>query len=802
MDLIVTEKPSVARDLARVLMPGGGHAEEGFIQSPHIAVVWAFGHLLQLAEPEVYQSSWKTWSLDTLPIFPEVFRYTPLPRTKRQLSLIRERIRELTANDRLINACDAGREGELIFRRIAKHVPCRAPVLRLWLSENTPAIIRDAYQTMKPAAHFDPLAAAAESRSQADWLVGINGTRAFTVTGRGSFSKTPLSIGRVQTPTLSLIVQREEDIRRFKKTPYWTVDAVFEHVRGTYPGTYWPPGARTQESSRLPSLQAAETVANAVTGQDGLVDSIQTKMEMEKPPLLFNLADLQRRAQAAFGWNAAYTLSVAQSAYEKGWISYPRTDSRYISRQTAQSIQDRLKGYGYTITVQPDRGRSVSDAGVTDHHALIPTMKLASGTSPAAQLAQLVAKRTAASFHKPHRYEVTRIDTKVLDHHFVSTVQRTVEPGWRAIEPEHRTPSESPWPDLSAGDRVAVQKVEVNEHETKPPSRYSDATLLSAMEKAGTQLSDHALSELMKESGIGTAATRAQIIETLITRGYIEREKRTLRPTSRGEMLLAALPDSIKSAELTAKWEERLRAIESGSGSPKEFLSDIMIYTKELVESAQRGRGALAPEKELAVSRVLRVRCPRCQQQDLGMTDSTVLCPNPSCTFRMFRTFGKKVLGPRILTELLTTGTTKKPVSSLQNRQGRKFASRLAFNPDEAKIRLFTNESPEQLGPPLTECPYCTKTLNDLGRYYCCEDRCLTLWKTFLGRAMSNDEWKTLIQQGQTEWLSGFRSKRGKSFTARLTLSSERKIMLEFPNRTQAAKKGHQKASTQKKRRR
>lgn len=653
MRVVVAEKPSVARDLARVLAPGATPGE-GMVRGGDLVFTWALGHLLELAPPEAYDPALRRWRLESLPILPERFALRPRAAGKAggagagrggpgrgrsgSPAAQLERIRRLLAQrsvDEVVNACDAGREGERIFREILAVCPTSARLSRLWLSETTPAAVRRAWEERRPLAEFDALAAAADARAEADWVVGMNATRALTVrhqpSGRGL-----LTAGRVQTPTLALLTVREEAIRAFRPEPYHTVEATFalaagDRYRATWIGRHdAPPALWTSRRGtagpdgegeaggpaegeaagrRLRERGEAEAVAGRLRGRDGVLHAVATRERREPPPLLFNLNDLQRAANRTLGLTARQTLEVAQRLYESGLLSYPRTDSRHLTPELAATVPARLRAAMMPApAVEPGRAPCVARAKVTDHYGLLPTERAPGAAVAGRERAvwQLVARRAAAAFQEAALWSEGRALTVVDRDWLVSEGRALVRPGWRAVEPPDSAganargrpageagPADGALPaallGAAAGAPVRCLEARVLDHTTRAPARYTDASLLRVMERAGHGLEERALRQAMAGAGLGTAATRAEILESLVRRGYVQREGRSLRPTEAGEALVRAAPPALRSAELTARWEERLSAIEGGRDDPARFGAAIAELAHAVVAAVRSG---------------------------------------------------------------------------------------------------------------------------------------------------------------------------------------------------------------------
>src|SRR5919108_2799475 len=623
--LVIAEKPSVARDIVGAL-PGTFDEHKNFYESDDYVVTFAVGHLLELSDPEDYDPAWKSWKLDNLPIIPTEFKVRPRDKkSATQLNLVHKLLKRKDV-DRVVNACDAGREGELIFTHIYETSGVDKPVDRLWINSMTKAAIREGFEKLRPADQPEPLRDAARSRSEADWLVGMNATRAATT--RRGWGAGVVSLGRVQTPTLAMIVKREREIQAFTPEPYWLVHATFDP---RYHGL-WFEG----EETRLKDGTRADEIVEKVTGKTGRVESVERKEQSERAPLLYDLTSLQRDANRRFGFSARRTLSAAQSLYEgKKAITYPRTNSRWLSGDlvpqlkptaaTLAPISDYAAAAQYVLGLkQLPLGRVVNDSKVDDHHAIIPTdveHDLESFTPDERRVFDLVARRFLAVFHPPARYARTTIVTLVEEERFRTRGKVTLEAGWRGVygllsdadqqaqRQDEDTENESAeLPPLEQGQKVKCTAAEVEAKETKPPPRYTEATLLSAMETAGKFVDDEELREAMKERGLGTPATRAETIETLIRREYVERVGKDLAPTPKGLQVITMLEEhQLTSPELTGDWEKRLRDIEHGNGAKQDFIKGIEDFTEKTVRAIE----ALDKEK-LRPERVELGLCPRC----------------------------------------------------------------------------------------------------------------------------------------------------------------------------------------------
>ncbi|MGI9047852.1 MAG: DNA topoisomerase III [Rubrobacteraceae bacterium] len=597
MRLIVAEKPSVGRDIAGAL--GKHHREKGSLTGDGWTVTWALGHLVELAPPDAYGEEYKRWRLETLPILPERFKVRVSSRTREQFAIVKGLLKDSAVTE-IVNACDAGREGELIFAYLYGLSGCRKPVRRLWISSLTPEAIRGGFASLRDGRSMKPLEDAARSRSEADWIVGMNATRAYSA--RFGRPGNVLSVGRVQTPTLKLIVDREQEIESFKPEKFWTVHARFKCDGSTYDGL-WFKG----KQGRLKEKEAAEAIVAKVRGGTGTVEKVQQKETSEKPPLLYDLTELQRNANAKFGFTAERTLRAAQALYEeRKLITYPRTSSRYLSKDMVPTLKKRVAAAEsfpdlapfakelLDLPKLPISKRIVDDAKVTDHHAIIPTGKRSSGGLPPdeAKVYDLVSRRFLAVFFPTARFKNTTVVTVVRGETFLSRGRVVLEAGWRRLYPDgvggKREKEPLVLPEIERGQEWAVVKAAAKEGETKPPPRYSESALLGAMETAGKLVEDEELRQAMKDSGLGTPATRAATIERLIKVGYLERQKKVLVPTEKGRALIRLLGESpLSSPELTANWEERLAAMERGSERRAGFMEEIGIFAASVVEGVR-----------------------------------------------------------------------------------------------------------------------------------------------------------------------------------------------------------------------
>ncbi len=718
--LVIAEKPSVGQDLARVL-PGSFHKQDNHLESETHIVSWAVGHLVQLAEPEEYGPQFKKWRMADLPIVPDKFKLVVRDeRSKKQMAVLTKLLKRDDVSE-VVNACDAGREGELIFAYIFEKAKSKLPVQRLWLSSMTKAAITDAFTRLRPASELATLEDAARSRSEADWIVGMNATRAATIRLRSSFDGA-VSLGRVQTPTLAIIARREEEIRAFKPEPYWLVDASFTPVGGAPKRDY---GGRFHAGAkpRLATAEEAEAIVAACKGQTGTITKLEKTKRSEKAPLLYDLTSLQRDANTRFGFSARRTLAAAQRLYEEHKaLTYPRTNSRFLSSDMAGEIKPiaahvgersaykRGADYVTGMDVLP-LAKVINDEKVTDHHAIIPTNSshdLERMSDDDRRIYDLAARRFLAVFHPDAVFENTRLETTVAEHVFRTTGRVLVVPGWRGVYDEgfdapraqdaddDDSGGSRDLPKLEQGEGSRVLDVASAAKETKPPRRYSDASLLGAMETAGKLVDDDELREAMKDSGIGTPATRAAIIERLISVGYVERDGRSLVATEKGLNVIRLLGEHpLTMPTLTGEWEKRLEEIEHGRESRGRFMADIKGFAESTVLELD------TKLKDVKIERASLGPCRVCGQE-LKENRKGYSCwsrEDPGCGFVIWKAKAGKTLTPAIARELIETGYTAKQVTGFKGRSGRSFRAKLALQQSpEGKWRVEFDEPWAQEG--------------------------------------------------------------------------------------------------------
>ncbi len=720
--LIIAEKPSVARDIARVV--GARERREGFLEGAGHRVAWCVGHLVELAPPEAYDPAWKAWRAETLPMLPDRFLLQPRKGGTKQLGVLRKLLKERDVT-RVINACDAGREGELIFRYVWEVVfgdRRGPPVARLWIASLTDAAIREGLARLKPASSVEPLAAAARCRSEADWLVGLNATRAMTLLGRRSGGDALLSVGRVQTPTLALLTAREDAIDAFVPEPFWQVEATFAAPPGApaRDAMTWPGRWHDGDTDRLtgPDGKArAEAIAAAVRGAPARVVEVHREEVAERAHALFDLTALQKLANQRFGLSADRTLKAAQSLYEEHKaITYPRTDSRFITADIAPTLPGLLAAQAgapwdeavraaTALGSRPQR-KVVDDAEVGDHHAILPTGKvpdLARLSPDARRVYELVARRFVAVFLPPARFDKRRIETAAGGHLFKSEGRTRIEIGWHLAEPPPPAKDAPPMlPDVREGAAATTREATVRESRTQPPKRFTEATLLGAMEHAGKDLDDDALRRAMRESGLGTPATRAAIIETLLTRDFIRRDGKTLVPTAQGRALIAALPvPALRSAELTGAWEARLSRMAEGRDDPADFMAKIRAFTAEVV----RAMGAAGPSSAIGAAKAdaeVLGRCPVCGEAVTKGRSAYTCARGRACTFVIHgRIAGKKVSDG--LVKLLLWKRRSSVLKGFRSKAGKPFSAALVLD-DEGAVRLDFGDGAKASERPARDC--------------------------------------------------------------------------------------------------
>ena len=682
---IIAEKPSVARDIARIV--GANSRQDGYMEGNGYLVTWAMGHLIALAMPETYGFS--AYKAEDLPIRPNPFQlvvrqvrkdkdYISDPAALKQLKVIRSCFDKV---DRIIVATDAGREGELIFRYIYSYLNCRKPFDRLWISSLTDRAIREGLSNLKAGSHYDNLYHSAKARSEADWLVGINASRALSIARKGGYS-----LGRVQTPTLAMVCRRYIENRDFSSAPYWKLSAFTEKEGMSLKAV----GCEDYEDKA-----SAQTALAALRSQSRLkVESVAKQVGHTVPPLLYDLTALQKEANRRHGFSADKTLSIAQSLYEKKITTYPRTGSRYISEDVFEEVPALLHKIGKPLS-NPLNRHSVDNAKVTDHHAIIPTGEMPLGLSAdETTIYQMVVNRFIEAFSPDSEEERMQVRFTDGTNIFTWKACRQISLGWKAVHKEVKADDEeeilAALPNLAEEEYLPVLNAEITEHKTKPKSLYTEATLLSAMENAGKEVEDAESKKAMAECGIGTPATRANIIETLILRDYIRRDKKAIIPTEKGLAVYEIVKDKkIANAEMTGSWELALAAIEAGKMPSERFAQGINSYVGTICEELL---SLSSEQKSYPV-----YRCPKCGQQSVGIYAKVAKCRHETCGFHVFREVCGIHLSEDNIRDLISSGRT--PIlKGLTSKAGKKFNARLALQDDCTTAFEFENRKGKQRG--------------------------------------------------------------------------------------------------------
>lgn len=649
--LVVAEKPSVARDIAKTL--GAGQKGDGCLLGEKYVVSWAIGHLVTLAEPEEYGENFKKWSFASLPIIPDEMELKAIKNTRSQLKVLHKWMndKEITS---IICATDSGREGELIFRYIYEITKCNKPFQRLWISSMTEQAIKEGFANLKDGTAYDLLYHSAKCRSEADWLVGMNATRAYTLRYH-----VLLSIGRVQTPTLALIVDKQKEINAFVSKDYYEIQTVFDGFHG-----FW---IDEEEQTKIENEAVAKEISDKLNAQDSLVTKVEKEEKRIPAPLLYDLTELQRECNRKFGYSAKKTLDIAQSLYEKRkMITYPRTDSRYLSDDMKGKVQNTMKRLGESQPFEEFATplingakllftkRIIDNSKVTDHHAIIPTdvrPRLDSLAEEEKNVFLLVAARFISAFYPHYRYEVTKVYFTCQDERLLSKGTVVLEEGWQGVErklvpmkgKKEKGNEEQKLPPLTEGELHKIKEAKVLKKKTTPPKAYTESSLLSAMENAGRFVEDETLKEQMKDSGLGTPATRAAIIERLLSVGYITRKGKNLIPTEKGMQLIQVVPEELRSPQTTGKWEKGLSSIAKGNMEEERFMASIKRYVSFLVEDAiKRKTDIVFPEEaKMGAKKGGKSlgKCPICKDGDVLENSKAYFCGKwkTGCKFTVWK---------------------------------------------------------------------------------------------------------------------------------------------------------------------
>jgi DNA topoisomerase III len=816
--LVIAEKPSVASDLARAL--GGFKKHDDHFENDRYIISSAIGHLVELALPSELDVKRGKWTFANLPILPDEFELKPIEKTKARFNALKRLIQRKDV-DLLINACDAGREGELIFRYLVKLGGSKKPIRRLWLQSMTTESIRAAFEHLRSNEEMIPLAKAAVCRSESDWLVGINGTRAMTAFNNktGGFQLTP--VGRVQTPTLAILAEREEKIHDFKPRTFFEVSADFQVKAGTYRSRWFredfaKDGDEDARAERIWEKAAAEEIKDRCLGKIGIATE-ERKPTTQAPPLLYDLTSLQRDANAR-GFSAKRTLQIAQQLYERfKVITYPRTDSRYLPEDYLATVRSTLGKIDNQHArkaldngwVKPSK-RVFNNAKISDHFAIVPSGQAPHGFDDAQQrIYDMIVRRFIAVFFPAAQFEVTTRITRVEKDAFKSEGKIIKDPGWLEVYGREAASDERGGQSLVAishNEPAKVLGVEVTQNETKPPARFNEATLLSAMEGAGKLVEDEELREAMREKGLGTPATRSTIIEGLIHDGYITRQGRDLIATAKGMALITLLRGigvtELCSPEMTGEWEYKLNLMEKGAMKRREFMAHIRQFAGEIVEKAKNFEGdSVSGDFE-----TLEVKCPKCGGGPFDEDYRTFKCR--SCGLIIWKTMASRLFERPEVEKLLGEGRVG-PLEGFRSKMGRRFNATVKLGEDfkpEFDFGADGNGAPHKIDTARHEaigiCPICKEgRVYELENVYICEraatapKKCtFRVSKTILQRAIPKEQVQKLMATGKTDLLPRFISKRGRPFSAYLKLQHG-KVGFEFAEKSPRVKRPRKRAA-------
>lgn len=822
--LIIAEKPSVAADIARAL--GGFKRQQDYFESDDMVVSSAVGHLLEIIPPEGTEAKRGKWSFGNLPVIPPYFDLNPIKKTASRLKLLVKLIKRKDV-DALVNACDAGREGELIFRNIVKHSKSKKPIKRLWLQSMTPTAIREGFAQLREEEDMLPLADAATSRSEADWLVGINGTRAMTAfnSKSGGFYKT--TVGRVQTPTLAILVEREKKIRNFRARDYWEVMATFQAEAGEYQGRWFDEGFKKSDddpdarAERLWEQAKADAIRDKCIEKTGIATE-ESKPTTQIPPPLFDLTTLQREANSRLGLSANRTVQIAQALYERHKVlTYPRTDSRALPEDYGETVKDSLRmlqgtDYAPFATsilennwVKPNK-RIFDNSKISDHFAIIPTTQAPKALNDIEQkLYDMVAKRFLAIFHPPAEFlETTRI-TRVEDEPFKTTGKVLVKPGWLVVHGKDAAGDEPTLAPVKTAEEVQSRAIEVKPNQTRPPARYSEATLLGAMEGAGKLVDDEELRSAMAGKGLGTPATRASIIEGLVKEEYIVRDGRELTARPKAFMLMELLNGlgvrELTRPELTGTWEYQLFEMQRRHKSRDDFMAEIAQMTSQIVERAKQYEHDTIPGD----FGVLSAPCPKCGSE---VHEKYRFYQCVKCDYSLPKILAGRLFDPDEAAQLIQDRQIG-PLQGFFSRKGRPFAAVLKLSA-EYKVEFdFGNDSgadgdatgngaavdftdQESLG----KCPKCSSGVFELPMRYVCEHAVgkertcdFSSGKIILQQPVEKEQMVKLLETGKTDLLPKFVSSRTRRPFKAFLVAQDGKVAFEFekrdPKKTRKASK-------------
>jgi DNA topoisomerase III len=807
MKVILAEKPSVAKDIAKVL--NANNRKDGYFEGGGYAITWAFGHIVGLCDPDAYDVKYKKWVLSELPLLPTPFLTKVLRNASsyKQFKTI-ERLFKLPDCSEIICATDAGREGELIFRLIYDKSKSKKPIKRLWISSQTDQAISEGFANLKEGEAYQSLSDSARSRSEADWLIGINATRAYSI--KFSQGQGVMSVGRVQTPVLNMIVDRFKENQNFTPQTYFELQASLKHENGSFKGIHLD----KDKNTRFLEKEKAEKIVEEIEKDpQGLIVKVEKKQKKERSPLLYDLTSLQKEANRLYKFSAEHTLSVLQGLYERHKVlTYPRTSSRYLSSDLKPKIPLRLKqlqSFPFLSSfVEPllksplvFNKRIIDDKKVTDHHAIIPTEKtchLDSLSHDEKKVFIMVIKRFVSVFMPDCEKELTEILSDLSSYLFKTSGTVIKKAGWRALylSDNQQNTEENLLPSVSTKDPVSAENLEILEKQTKPPPLYTEAGILAAMETAGKQIDDDEARQAMKDCGLGTPATRAQVIERLIQVQYITREKNILKPTEKGTYLINSLRSpEIKSPELTGSWEKKLNDIVAGSYSRETFMNEIKCFTQEIIQKVQSAESP-APSFNISKDRSLG-SCPSCQSGLIIKGKYNYFCSKykDKCPFKISLKIASKAISEALVRELLEKKKSKL-LKGFKSKRGNSFSAYLEITP-EGQLKLSFEDSkestattPDKKKEAITSkteliCPSCKAELLEGEASYNCQPCQFSLQKVIASKKLTTKQFQKLLLKGSTGLVKGFKSKSGKKFEAELFLNENKNVLFKLhPQKT------------------
>jgi len=773
MKLVIAEKPSVARSIAAVI--GANEKHSGYIEGNGYIVSWCIGHLVGLYSPNDYDEKYIKYSFDLLPIIPDEFKFKLNENTKDQFQVLKS-LMSRSDVDELVCATDAGREGECIFRYVYNFAGCKKPFKRLWISSVEDKAIHDGFASLKNSSDYDPMFAAGLSRSKADWLVGMNFSRVFSCR-----YGTKLSVGRVQTPTLAMIVKRDSDIKNFVKQKYFTIELDC--------------GKLTVSSNRIDDETIANDLVNNCNGKTATVTSVEKSVKKLNPPKLYDLTTLQREANRQYGYTAQQTLDYTQELYENKLVTYPRTDSQYLTEDMEQTAVDMIQAIYTAIPdfkpvseYDPNVKRLINNSKVSDHHAIIPTAEITktdinSLTDGQKNVLMLISAKLITAAAPPHTYEEVKVTVNCENTDFFATGKTVIEQGFKELEKQikaklkggaEKEEKETTLPEVTENETFENVKSSKSEHYTSPPKPYTEDTLLSAMETAGN--SDYDENSDVEKKGLGTPATRAGIIENLVKREFVARNKKQLTATQKGINLIDVLPDTVTSPKLTADWETRLQSIEKGKEDSEAFMSDIIGFIRDTVAKYS----SRAENTALAAKRELIGKCPICGKNVVEYPKSySCESGKDGCGFTIWKTIAGKAITVENARELIQNKKTSL-IKGFTNKENKTFDAFIKMNDEYKLVFEFPKPSDRSIG----KCPICGKNVVEYPKSFSCEsgkDGCgFTVWKNIAGKTITQAQAAKLIDKGRTDLIKGFTSKSGKQFDAYLVFGQNHKIEFEF----------------------